>query len=272
MDDLLWAPEAPRVPAARPSGSDKRRARNKLPKAVLVFEKATRVISGAIILVACGRVNGEEKIFWNVSRAVRLTTPVGVTNDMVQYTGAIFMLNFPAETRLRGDIAACGGLLRDHFPEFATVRWKCFTVGFCTKAAYDDPLLMAEWRTASSHAFHLGVTADPVERRSVIPPPAEAVAAESEEEEAIAEGEVPASADAPEAPAASLHDVQTRLRSLSKPHGGTVKVQYDPQVILDCLGLSKFVEAKHNSASSRGCFMRYFARDRHGCESERRFR
>ena len=149
---------------SRPSGHDKRRAKNQLPAPYLIYDHSERCIHGACVVVEVLSVtsgSSQDVAWWHTCRPVRCATPFTVEKEMVAYHGSVFLLVGSAEARVRMWESALGGPLALQFPEFHEKHFKCLRV--------DTRVMRSIFGDSSPHNNYLCLLKTTIRAAGVVP-------------------------------------------------------------------------------------------------------
>jgi hypothetical protein len=234
-------------PPRRPSGGQKRKWKQELPKVLILVEQEAKSIIGAMLLNQCFQVGAENMICFTVGGCALLAEPLTMTAAMRPYVSSVFSLTAIAEATIRRSECTVGGTLNEHFAAFTCLRWRCWLVDVGLADRFRSGVAFNYFKSDMKYVRGLGI--DPIITESLAPHLAVAVI-DTVEAHYHAEGEDSdsgcghGSVEVPVAPRASepgLGDVDAavaRMRSLCQSRGGgAVSHSYPPDVILTSLRL-----------------------------------
>jgi hypothetical protein len=124
-DVLVASAAAKAVAAKRKTAKLKAHA---LPKVVLIYDQAVKVIIGAVLLAGCFDNSNAAHVDWNISRRVLLENPIALNKEDAKYISNIFELCGTIENQIRLSPVVCGGNLNRHYVDHIK-SWKVFSLG-----------------------------------------------------------------------------------------------------------------------------------------------
>ena len=241
------------------SGHQKRRLKQQLPRVVFLARKEGRVMLGAVLLAELVLVAGGE-LFVRVDRCVAFEDPPAVSNDSFSKLSTLWYLRPNVEQDLRRRDASVGGVINDHFTEFAGSRWPVWPLSTeeeqTLRGPDDVPCTM---RISRSFATQLGVT--PSEVTGIPNATAEARAEEerhadgTNDADGVADDSARADPAAPTPRITAADQARNHLNGLHTAAGGSCIRRYTVRAILLCLQLA----SKLRPAASLGQCMAYAA-------------
>ena len=102
-----------------------------LPKAVLLCSKddGTWSVFGAATLTRAQAARGGDGwVHWDLGRYVALSPPLALAHTDFKYHNQVSMLKPAAEMEARRSSETCGGIVNDHFHEFAATKFRVIKV------------------------------------------------------------------------------------------------------------------------------------------------
>ena len=92
------------------TGGVRRKEDNSLPRVVLVFERASKSVLGAMFLTECAlNPDDEAQVDWRGARFVELAEPLKVERMMQRYNSIVFELTTGAERKARQEVECRAG-------------------------------------------------------------------------------------------------------------------------------------------------------------------
>ena len=142
-----------------PSGGEKLRRRNALPKAVWIFQRQSHRVLGAAVATGAWRDEESKQLFLDMSRAVPFADAPILEAAMWKFEAGVFHLRLDAEIRFRKHLALVGGMIAVHFAHYLTfTTWKVVAINECeTLIAWSDPSLTCILPVPISHIVAMGV-------------------------------------------------------------------------------------------------------------------
>ena len=170
MDAGLDSYAEPFVCSARPlrstpSGSEKKQARNKLPRAFLCYDKVQRTIFAGVVLIACQHTSLDGAVFWQAGQKLLLEEPVGVKrHDMLYYSSAFSLVPAVEEAVRNRPVAGSGESLNSAVFGYAGKMWTVIALDADACALIRRPDAYATFKTSRATMQLIGVQADMVDK------------------------------------------------------------------------------------------------------------
>ena len=227
-------------------GHDKRKDRNALPVAFLLYLRQSRVIVGAAVFVAVYKLTSQPSdVFWAVSRGVELAAPFALDPRGCKCISSVFSLKAEYEASVRqAQTLVNHTMLGSQFPEFESMRFRCIAIDTdVSRVIFDTAAASVYVRTPASYIQTSGATPQVVSTLPSLDDGANDV--DVPEQLALLESaHVPAleSANVPVAPTSMMHDVDQRLKVLCTPKKGSVSHCYSSSGMLDVLELASYLK------------------------------
>ena len=221
------------------SGAVKRKRRNALPRAFWLYASDMRCICGAVLFVRAVQESHADKATVHLDRCVGLRQAHAVTPDMRQHAGSVSHLAEGVHSSLVKLPVSIGGVVLDHFVDFADKPWRVFTVPNrvvceCTFAAGGP----SEITVPRSQIRSCGIEPELLERRQILETQHERAGGASSDREPCAALAMRVMATPLDPAAPALYEVVLSSLSHSREKGA-VKAAFTPEAILRCLDASQ---------------------------------
>ena len=153
------------APPSRPTGGEKRRLANALPRVLLVVSREAKVIIGAILVSAAFAVSSRPELVWMITQFVSLVTPYACPALDFLFTSAVSRLKPEIESIVRTALVTAGGTMNEHFFRAAVAVWSVvrFPVDLCNQISRHDYTMALMLPTAPPLTKALGVVPESVE-------------------------------------------------------------------------------------------------------------
>lgn len=153
------------APSSRPTGGEKRRLANALPRVLLVYSRDAKVIIGAILVSAAFAVSSRPQIVWMITQFVSLVTPYACAALDFMFTSTVSRLTPEIESTVRTGLVTAGGTMNEHFFRAAGAVWSVvrFPVDLCNQISRHDYTMALMLPTAPPLTKALGVVPESVD-------------------------------------------------------------------------------------------------------------
>ena len=261
--DFGLCDDVPRAASQSKSGAQKRRERAHLPRVFYLYDRKSRLVHGGAVFTSVVKLANTTEAEWVVCRGVPLQTPMTITPDMCAYISAVFKVKPVVECDVRLASARVGGMVSDHFLEFAHASYLCFTLPLADiDQVMSDPGRATSIRTPATYVRMCGVEAETVV--AALPIAAANVDVDEEAPDSGVAPQAPPPVRAPEASSSSASAPAAMLQGLYtvQPHG-LVTHRYHARGLLQYLSWAR-------QRRCLQCFDQGYSRGQAGCPRRHR--
>ena len=229
-----------------PTGGEKRKKNNKLPRVFLALQRESQTVGGAFVATSAYCTDETFDTTWHVQRFVQLTEPFKPNPDDFAYKTVFYKLKPEAELSCRQSTTMLGEVLNHHYLEHAASTWLLWPLDAKTYSAFvgHDFTLPHAFTTGRHVARGMGVWPDVVGR---IPLPEELWAAAAHNAfGSESAGHIVELVSAPPGDPAGVVVARDSLRALSHEVSGAVAHRYDARSMIKVLKFATHLKPSAN--------------------------